>query len=370
MRYDLAVIGGGLAGLSLAILQAKAGRQVVLLEQKKYPAHKVCGEYISLESWAFLEQLGVPLSDWDLPIIQRLQLTAPARSLDLPLDLGGFGVSRYQLEMELLALAKALGVQVEVETKVLDITRHAEGFELRHSAGTVEARQAAGSWGRRSVLHPQPVQKRNYVGIKWHLEGPLPADLIALHNFSGGYAGMSRIEAGKSCFCYLVDSRKLREAGSIPALEASMRRENKFLDAALQQLQPLWEQPLTISQLSFSPKATAHAGVFLLGDAAGSIAPLTGNGMSMAMHAAYLLHLVLQKQAEGSLSPAQAYASYDRLWKAHFARRTQLSHRIQHLFGRNTLTHGLLAAVAASPFLGRQLMKLTHGRDILHSKID
>jgi menaquinone-9 beta-reductase len=79
--YDIAVVGGGLAGLALAIQSAKAGYAVVLFEKEKYPYHKVCGEYISLESWNFIESLGVPLKDMNLPIIKQLHVTSPKGDL-------------------------------------------------------------------------------------------------------------------------------------------------------------------------------------------------------------------------------------------------------------------------------------------------
>jgi len=75
--YDVAIAGGGLAGLALSIQLAKAGYSVVLFEKDRYPFHKVCGEYISLESWNFLEELGLPLSDWGLPVIRRVLVSAP-----------------------------------------------------------------------------------------------------------------------------------------------------------------------------------------------------------------------------------------------------------------------------------------------------
>ena len=70
--YDVTITGGGLAGLALSIQLGKAGYRVAVFEKETYPFHKVCGEYISLESWNFLEDLGLPLSDWNLPIIRRL----------------------------------------------------------------------------------------------------------------------------------------------------------------------------------------------------------------------------------------------------------------------------------------------------------
>jgi menaquinone-9 beta-reductase len=73
-KYDVAIIGGGLAGLALSIQLAKKNYSVVLFEKEKYPFHKVCGEYISMESWNFLESLGLPLNSFGLPIIDTLIL--------------------------------------------------------------------------------------------------------------------------------------------------------------------------------------------------------------------------------------------------------------------------------------------------------
>src|SRR6266498_5277207 len=120
--YDIAIVGGGLAGLSVSVQSAKAGYKTILFEKEKYPFHKVCGEYLSLESWNFLEELGVPLSQMNLPIIRELVVTAPnGKKLEHGLPLGGFGISRYKLDGMLAEIAKANGVEVIEETKVNDI---------------------------------------------------------------------------------------------------------------------------------------------------------------------------------------------------------------------------------------------------------
>src|SRR5881392_818783 len=75
--YDVGIIGGGLAGLALSIQSARAGYRTILFEKEKYPFHRVCGEYISLESWNFLEQLGLPLNKMNLPIIKKLIVSSP-----------------------------------------------------------------------------------------------------------------------------------------------------------------------------------------------------------------------------------------------------------------------------------------------------
>src|SRR5258708_17648777 len=112
-KYDVAIVGGGLAGLALSIQCGKAGYKTILFEKEKYPFHKVCGEYVSLESWNFLEDLGVPLSQMDLPVIRRLLVTAPnGKELELDLPLGGFGISRYKFDTMLAEIAKRNGVKI------------------------------------------------------------------------------------------------------------------------------------------------------------------------------------------------------------------------------------------------------------------
>src|SRR5580765_417969 len=84
---DCAIIGGGLSGLSLSILLAQQGWQVFLFEKHIYPFHKVCGEYISLESKPFLERLGLSLPPSEFPHISRLKVTAVSGiEVSRPLD--------------------------------------------------------------------------------------------------------------------------------------------------------------------------------------------------------------------------------------------------------------------------------------------
>src|SRR5215216_2441486 len=122
-KYDVAIIGGGLAGLSLSIQLAKKNFSVVLFEKEKYPFHKVCGEYISMESWNFLESLGIPLTTLNLPKIDTLILTAPnGKFLTTKLPLGGFGISRYKIDYLLSELAKQNGVHLLEETKADNVS--------------------------------------------------------------------------------------------------------------------------------------------------------------------------------------------------------------------------------------------------------
>src|SRR5215468_4806473 len=130
-KYDVAIIGGGLAGLALSIQCARAGYHTVVFEKEKYPFHKVCGEYISLESWNFLQDLGLPLSDMQLPIINRLLITTPnGNYIESQLPLGGFGISRYTLDRLLANIAIQEGVTLLEDTKVVNVVYRNNSFLL------------------------------------------------------------------------------------------------------------------------------------------------------------------------------------------------------------------------------------------------
>src|SRR3954453_841164 len=149
--YDVAIIGGGLAGLTLSIQCADSGYNTILFEKETYPFHKVCGEYISLESYSFLEHLGVTLKEFDLPIIKKLQLTDVAGKLyEFDLDLGGFGISRYKLDNALYEIAKRKGVYVLTDVKVVDVNFENSVSTIYTTKGNFMSQITAGACGKRS----------------------------------------------------------------------------------------------------------------------------------------------------------------------------------------------------------------------------
>ena len=367
---DVAIVGGGLAGLSLAILAAEAGYHTVLMEQKAYPFHRVCGEYIALESWGFLHRLGLDVAAQALPRITRLQVTTPTQSLAAPLEPGGFGISRYALDAQLAQRAEALGVKLYTRTRVHSVQENPEHSVLSTSQGTLRARLVAGAFGKWSnldtALRPQSLPAQTgaprYVGIKYHLKTRFPQDLIALHNFAGGYGGISAIEDGRVCFCYLVTQEALQAAGSIAALEAQVLSQNPYLRSILTHAEHCWSAPQTIAQVYFSKRLWPQSSrLFLLGDAAGLIPPLCGNGMSMAFRAAHLLFPLWQAHFEQGLPLAQIQARYQSLWQEAFGTRLRTGQVLQQQFGRLWPINTLIRGLEPFPGLVQQLIARTHG---------
>lgn len=370
--YDIAIIGGGLAGLALSVQSAKAGYKTILFEKEKYPYHKVCGEYMSLESRGFLKQLGLPLDQMQLPLIKQLNVSSPDGTLfRQQLPLGGFGISRYTLDDALARLAIDAGVELREETKVNDVKFNNDLFTVFTSAGSCEASVVAGSFGKRSNLdikwnrkfiQQKPGKLNNYIGVKYHIRINHPADLISLHNFKNGYCGISEIEAGKYCLCYLTTADNLKKSGN--SIE-QMEKEILFLNPHLQKIfttaEFLYDVPVTISQISFDKKTLVENHLLMVGDAGGIISPLCGNGMSMALHGSKLAFENIHAYLQHNISRAEMEAGYTLQWKQQFAGRIKTGRVIQRFFGKNFLTNFFIKLLRLFPSLARPLIKQTHG---------
>lgn len=371
--FDVAIAGGGLAGLALSIQLAGQGYRVALFEKETYPFHKVCGEYISMESWDFLQRLGIPLPDMNLPLIKKLEVTAPnGTKLAQALPLGGFGISRYTLDDLLKQEAVKAGVELKENCRVRDIVFSADEFYLQTAEGDFYSRVCCGSFGKRSNLDlkwkrnfikQKTGNLNNYIGIKYHIRTDFPDDTIALHNFNNGYCGLSKVDDDRYCLCYLTNAQNLKDNdNSIAAMEKNVLQKNPFLQAVFNNAEFLYASPLTISQISFSKKAQVENHVLFLGDAAGMIAPLCGNGMSMALHSSQIATGHISSFLSGAITRENMEAAYTREWKQTFNGRLRIGRWVQLMFGKEWITNIFIGLMKKMPFLTRMLIRQTHGK--------
>lgn len=365
----IVIIGGGISGLLTAIQLIKADIPSLVIEKKSYPFHRVCGEYVSNETVPFLKSLDLFPEIFNPPQIQRFQLSAiNGRSKILPLDLGGFGISRYSFDYFLYEKAKASGVDFLLSEEVETISRIDQKFFLRTNARNLEADIVVGAFGKRSRLDihlaREFVKKRSpYVGIKYHIETDHPHDLIALHNFSGGYCGISNVENNKTNLCYLTHRENVRRFKNIREMEEAVLFKNPLLRNIFENAHFLFEKPETINEISFDSKHPVEHHVLMTGDAAGMITPLCGNGMAMAIHASKLLAEILTdhvRQKCTSLEPLEQ--KYTEAWNKFFKRRLWFGRQVQRLFGNQTASNLAVGLAMNIPPLANMIIKNTHGK--------
>ena len=370
--YDCAIIGGGLAGLTLSIQLADLGYKIILFEKEQYPFHKVCGEYISMESREFLERIGLPLNSMNLPIIKKLVISSPnGTMLKQRLPLGGFGISRYKIDNDLKEIAILKAVTIIENCKAEDIAFENELFQIFTTTGEFKSKVCCAGFGKRSNLDvkwKRPFitksnnKLNNFIAVKYHIDTDFPADTIALHNFKDGYCGISKIEDNRYCLCYLTNAANLKNSNnSIPEMERNILSRNPHLGNILQNSTRFFKHPLSISQISFQQKSQVENHVILIGDAAGMITPLCGNGMSMAMHGSLLAAGLIVQFIKGDITRNELENNYSKIWKKTFNARIKTGRIVQRFFGKIWMTNLFVSVMKSMPSLTRWIIRKTHG---------
>lgn len=362
----IVIVGGGLAGLVCANLLSQSAK-VVLLEKKQYPFHRVCGEYISNETIPFLKRNGLYPNFLELPSIRQLWLTSVnGQKAEIDLGLGGFGISRFQLDHFLYQKAKEKGVAVFENCEATQITFQDELFEIETTNKKFTADVVIGSFGKRSrldkTLQRNFIQKKSpYVGIKYHIRTQHPNHVIALHNFKDGYCGISNIEEGKSTLCYLTHRNNVRQFKSIAEMERQVLFKNPYLKKIFSESEFLYEKPETINEISFETKGPIEQHLLMSGDAAGMITPLCGNGMALAIHSAKVVSELVHQFLQGAINRSQLENQYAQQWRALFAKRLWAGRQIQNLFGSEWASNIAVNLARYTPSIAQFLVKQTHG---------
>lgn len=367
----MVIIGGGLAGLISSIRLVRAGIACTVIEKKAYPFHRVCGEYVSNETLPFLHREMLYPAHLKLPVINEFLLSSVSgNSKKISLPSGGFGISRFSFDYFLFDMAVKCGAKVIQGQEVESVTfrKNENIFNIATANRLFTCDVTVGAYGKRSkldnTLDRSFMKKRSpYVGVKYHLRSKHPDNLIALHNFRGGYCGVSNIEDGQSNLCYLVHRDQVKRFKNLRLMEESVLCENPFIKSIFQNAEFLFDKPETINEISFVTKEPVWQHMLMAGDAAGMIAPLCGNGMAMAIHSGKLVSdLIIQATTENK-TRQWLEESYAQQWKKIFSNRLLTGRLIQNnLFGRAWSSNLAVQLAIHSERLTQFIIGKTHGK--------
>lgn len=370
LEPEVLIIGGGLAGLTAAIHLKRLGFAVALIEKQAYPHHKVCGEYISNEVLPYLKWLGLDPISLSPTEITDLQFDSwSGKKIHTKLLLGGFGLSRYTFDHYLYQFAKASGVNF-ITDKVVSVVYLENKFSVVTAAGkTLGSSYVLGAYGKRSSLdlklEREFISKNSpYLAVKAHYKSTFPNHLVNLNSFPGGYCGVSKVENDRLNICYLASFKSFKKYKTIKAYQENVLYQNKNLKTIFETSEMILEAPLTISQISFENKEPVVNHILMIGDTAGLIHPLCGNGMAMAVHSAKIACESIEKHYITRGARAILEQDYRQSWQKLFSLRLRfgrlLSTIMQHRYGEQIA----ITALSAMPFLLRNMIKCTHGKPL------
>ena len=369
--FDVIIIGGGLAGLTNAIHLSKFKYRVLIIEKNSYPKHKVCGEYISNEVLPYLNSLGIdPIKEGAKKISKVQVSTTKSNLIKGELPLGGFGMSRYFLDSLLLKKAQSNGAAV-LKDSVNSIVFNKGIFTVEtKDSKYFQSKITIGAFGKRSVLdlkmNRKFIKKKSpYLAVKIHVKGDFPENLIALHNFKGGYCGVSKVENNSINLCYITEYNSFKRYKNITDFQRQVVFKNKHLKKIFEESNPVFKKPLTISQISFETKKPIEDHIIMCGDTAGMIHPLCGNGMGMAITSARLASIQILKFLNGEIKTREDLEKqYLKDWNKEFKTRLKTGHFIAMLFRSQFFSKIAYSILKMVPSLLPKIIQFTHGKYI------
>jgi flavin-dependent dehydrogenase len=347
---EVLVAGAGPAGAVTALCLARAGVRVLLVDRSRFPRDKLCGDTLNPGAMAVLRTLGLagPVESAGVPL-EGMTVTGPhGVCVEATYAAGqrGYAMSRRELDIRLVEAAAAAGAQVELGVRVCAplveedaAVPRVRGVELAARGRRVRlpATVTVAADGRRSTLAfalglaRHPARPRRWA-VGAYIEGMAGMQPRGeMHIRPGHYLGLSPLPGGVTNAC-LVTADRARLADASGALDEVLRRDPQLRDraTAVRRISPV----TTLGPLAMEVAGTGLPGLVLAGDAAGFVDPMTGDGLRLAVHGAWLAAGAVLAELE--TPGVEAWRRLAAARRQAFARKLRVNRLLREMVARPT----------------------------------
>jgi flavin-dependent dehydrogenase len=360
--HDLIVIGGGPAGSAAALAAVRGERSVLLLERRRFPCHKVCGEFVSAEALGLLGSLlhgteAIALLETS-PRLGRGRMFIDGTVLELPVEPPAASIARFDLDLALWKAAQRAGAEARQQEQVLSVSGNGP-FQVQTSLTKYESRALVDASGRWSKLrgNPRPNGGAKWIGLKAHFLEHSPAASVDLYFFEAGYCGVQPVRDRVSGLTHLNVSAMVRGDA------ASSLSEVFQCHAELGRRSSNWQQvtdTVATAPLIFRTPEPTRGNVLLAGDAAAFVDPFVGDGISLALRSGVLAGKSLLPFLAGECALATSVDRYREAYRRTLTPVFRNSSIIRRLFSLPAPARaGLLFLFHNSPWLVRYMVQKT-----------
>lgn len=381
--YDVAIVGAGPAGSSLAIRLASAGLKVLLVEQKQFPRAKLCGEFISPECLSHFAELNVldQMTTTGSAVARTVFYAQNGRSVTVPNEWfqpGSYALGLSRAKMDNILLEKARTVCSDVLENtcaggLLFDDDKVTGLKLRDEdrrTFQIKSRLTIDATGRTRALvrhvtasggNAKP-GRADFVAFKTHLQGALVNDGdCEIYAYRGGYGGCVQVEGGIHNLCFIVPSQTAKRHGSdVAEIMQNVILKNKRAAGSLSHAKVIGEW-LAVPVESYGRKSLAPAeGLLTVGDAGAFIDPFTGSGILLALESSQIAgSVIVDHLATRDSNFADIRQDYRSRYDAAFTSRHKVSSMIRRAAFVPLLAEAVIRCLAASDRLTRTIALAT-----------